>query len=173
MTPITEQRVGFGLTRVSDYDPIDNSLALGIHGALAGAPDMFAVMRMLHNVEAGASGDELAVLPRRLVELATIGGARTAGLSDRIGSIERGKAADLILVNTDAVNMGPMNDDPSALLVYSASPGNVEAVMVGGRWRKRADALTELDPHRLADAAAASLNAVTGRAQQSRQRPQQ
>lgn len=145
LTPVTEQRVGFGVTRLADYLPHLSRVSLGIDGGLAGAPDMAAQMKMLHNIEAGASGDELAYTPRRLLELATIDGARAVGLGDTIGSIEPGKRADLQLVDPRAPNMGPMNDDPTALLVYAAGPRNTRLVMVDGHILKRNGRLTRLD----------------------------
>ena len=163
LTPITEQRVGFGITRLSDY--ANAPVTLGIDGGLAGAPDMFATMKMLHNVEVGGAGDELAVLPRRLLELATIEGARAVGMGDVVGSIEPGKAADLVLVDTRSLDMGPPGDDPSALLVYSANPQNVAATMVAGRWAKRDGRLTAIDAPDLVARAARSLEEVRERAE--------
>ena len=163
LTPITEQRVGFGITRLSNY--ANAPVTLGIDGGLAGAPDMFTMMKVLHNVEVGGAGDELAVLPRRLLELATIEGARAVGMADVIGSIEPGKAADLALIDTRSVNMGPLGDDPSALLVYSAKPHNVAATMVAGRWTKRDGRLTMIDARDLAARVDRSLREVRERAE--------
>ncbi|WMS41897.1 amidohydrolase family protein [Acuticoccus sp. MNP-M23] len=163
LTPITEQRVGFGVTRVNDYRPVFGSIGLGIDGALGGAPDMFDVMKMLHNVQAGAAGEELAILPRRVLEFATAEGARSIGMGEHIGSIEVGKRADLQLIATDTLNMGPLNDDPSALLVYSAAPRNVVLVMVDDAIVKRDGRLTALAPAELAREAARSLQAIRKR----------
>ncbi len=162
LTPITEQRVGFGVTRVTDYRPVFGNIGLGIDGALAGAPDMFDVMKVLHNVAAGAAGEELAILPRRVLEFATVEGARSIGMADEIGSITVGKRADLQLIAPDAVNMGPLNDDPSALLVYSAAPRNVALVMVGGRIVKHDGRLTGLSARELAQEAVRSIQAIRG-----------
>jgi cytosine/adenosine deaminase-related metal-dependent hydrolase len=64
--------------------------------------------------------------------MATIGGARAIDMDDRIGSIVEGKLADLILVDTDSVNMVPMYDVYSAL-VYAANARDVQTVVVNGR----------------------------------------
>jgi cytosine/adenosine deaminase-related metal-dependent hydrolase len=64
--------------------------------------------------------------------MATIGGARALDMGDRIGSLEVGKLADVVIVDKDAVNMIPMYDVYSAL-VYAASPANVTTTIIHGR----------------------------------------
>ncbi|WP_206435975.1 amidohydrolase family protein [Altericroceibacterium xinjiangense] len=168
LTPITEQRVGFGLTRLKHYTDRVSRVGLGIDGALAGAPDMFAVMRAGHLVQAAVSGDELAMLPRQVLELATIEAARAIRLDSRIGSLEPGKLADLILIDTQALNMGFPVSDPSSLLVYSARPENVSTVMVGGNVVKRDSQLTQIDSQRLVASADRSLGKIRERADAAR-----
>jgi cytosine/adenosine deaminase-related metal-dependent hydrolase len=69
---------------------------------------------------------------KKVVEMATIGGARALNMQDRIGSLEVGKLADLIIVDTDSVNMIPMYDVYSAL-AYAANPRDVRTVIIHGR----------------------------------------
>ena len=164
LTPITEHRVGFGLTRLRHYTNPVSRIGLAIDGALAGAPDMFAVMRAGHMVQAAVSGDELAILPREVLQLATIDGARAIGMDASIGSLEPGKQADMILVDPAALNMGFPESDPSSLLVYSAKPQNVSLVMVGGKVLKRGGRMTRIDERQLVTAADRSLAAVRERA---------
>lgn len=164
LTPITEHRIGFGLTRLSHYTDAVSRVGLGIDGALAGAPDMFAVMRNGHMVQTAVSEDELAILPREVLRLATIGGARAIGMDAAIGSLEPEKQADMILVDPAALNMGFPRDDPSALLVYSAKPHNVAMVMVGGKILKQGGRMTRLDERRLVAAADLSLAGIRARA---------
>ena len=165
LTPITEHRIGFGLTMLGHYTGTASRVGLGIDGALGGAPDMFAVMRNAHMVQTAASGDELAILPREVLRLATMGGAEAIGMSDRIGSLEPGKRADMILIDPSALNMGFPATDPSALLVYSAKPANVRMTMVEGRILQRGGRLTMLDERAVVDAAQASIEGVMERAE--------
>lgn len=67
-----------------------------------------------------------------VVELATRGGARALHLEDRLGSLEPGKLADVILVDTDSTAMVPLHD-PYAALVYAASPRDVRTTIIHGR----------------------------------------
>ena len=138
------------------------SLSIGTT-ALAGNADMFATMRATQNIENARAGSEFALPPRRVIELATINGARDLGIADRVGSLAPGKRADLILVRTTDVNIGPFTD-PAHLLVEAAQPSNVDTVVVDGRILKRGGQLTALDGEQLAREAAASLAAVRARA---------
>lgn len=165
LTPVTEQRVGYGLTQLSDYAAA-GLIGLGIDGpALAGSADLFANMRLLALNESGARRAETAVEPRRILELATLEAARSLGLQDEIGSITPGKRADLILLDLDALNLArPGDTDPAALLVYSATPANVDTVIVDGIVRKRDGRMLDLDVPRLLDEVRGSLETILERA---------
>jgi 5-methylthioadenosine/S-adenosylhomocysteine deaminase len=62
----------------------------------------------------------------------TIGGAKAVGLEDRIGSVEVGKLADLVLIDFDAANLVPVYDYYSHL-IYAISAANVTDVMINGQ----------------------------------------
>jgi cytosine/adenosine deaminase-related metal-dependent hydrolase len=67
-----------------------------------------------------------------VVTMATRGGARALHLEDRIGSLEAGKLADLILIDTDATHLIPLYD-PYSALVYAAGPRDVRTTIIHGR----------------------------------------
>lgn len=79
-----------------------------------------------------------------VVEMATRGGARALHMEDRIGSLEVGKRADLIVLDGDATAMIPRYDVYSAL-VYAASPKDVTSTIVHGRVVMRDRQLTTVD----------------------------
>jgi 5-methylthioadenosine/S-adenosylhomocysteine deaminase len=66
------------------------------------------------------------------VEMATIGGARALHLDKQIGSLETGKKADLILIDTGAPHATPMHNVYSEL-VYASKASDVRTVVVGGK----------------------------------------
>jgi cytosine/adenosine deaminase-related metal-dependent hydrolase len=76
--------------------------------------------------------DRSVMPPINVVEMATIGGARALHMEDRIGSLEIGKLADIVVVSTHDVNMTPIYN-PYSALVYSANASNVRHVIVNGR----------------------------------------
>lgn len=165
VTPLTEHRVGYGLTRIDRFAGT-RRLGFGIDGsALAGFTDMFALMRLVALTQTGATRDETAVSPRRLLELATVGGARALGLDAEIGALVPGRAADLQIVRLDAWHLAGFDGgDPSGLLVYSARPEDVAAVMVGGRFVKRDRRLLGFDAAALLGQARSSIRSVRRRA---------
>jgi len=77
-----------------------------------------------------------AILPaQKALDLATIEGAKALGMHDKIGSIEIGKTADLILVDTRSPNLMPIHGKDTVVshLVYSVSSTNVDTSIVNGR----------------------------------------
>jgi 5-methylthioadenosine/S-adenosylhomocysteine deaminase len=73
---------------------------------------------------------------RQLLEMATINGAKVAGVAGKTGSLTPGLAADIAVIDATAINMVPLID-PVAAVTLCADVSNVESVMVGGTWRKR------------------------------------
>jgi 5-methylthioadenosine/S-adenosylhomocysteine deaminase len=167
LSPFTELRTGFGFPQTGELLAARIPVGLSVDtNALAGNADMFAIMKLIQNVENGRKESEYAMPARRVLELATIEGARSIGLGDQCGSLTPGKRADLILVDTGAINMG-VDGDPAHLahlIVEAASPANVDTVMIDGRILKRKGALTKMDARRIASEAAAASRAVLKRA---------
>jgi 5-methylthioadenosine/S-adenosylhomocysteine deaminase len=67
-----------------------------------------------------------------VLRMATIDGARALGLGERIGSLEPGKQADLIVIDTHRPHLVPMYH-PASQLVYAARGSDVAAVVIDGR----------------------------------------
>jgi 5-methylthioadenosine/S-adenosylhomocysteine deaminase len=78
------------------------------------------------------SGDPTALDARTVLKMATKWGAEAIGLGDKIGSIKKGKAADLVMIGLNRPHLTPMYNVYSHM-VYAARPCDVETVMVGGR----------------------------------------
>ena len=74
----------------------------------------------------------LALNAQSVVEMATIDGARALHMEKEIGSLEKGKKADLILISLDEPNAVPMYD-VYAQIAYSLKGSDVEKVMIGGK----------------------------------------
>ncbi|KKK39923.1 amidohydrolase [Mesobacillus campisalis] len=122
-----------GVARIQDLLAAGVEVGLGTDGPSSGNTlDLFAQMRLFGNFHKTFLQDRSAFPAREIVRLATLGGARVLGLQEQIGSIEAGKQADFILVETDSVNMFPIFD-PYSALVYSAHAGNVRDVFIAGK----------------------------------------
>lgn len=97
--------------------------------------DMFEAMRVACLIQGGIHENEERLTAKDAIRMATINGAKLLGLDNKIGSIEIGKDADLILVNIeenlDNITMLP-NLNEIANLVYNTSGRNVETTIVKG-----------------------------------------
>jgi cytosine/adenosine deaminase-related metal-dependent hydrolase len=98
---------------------------------------------------------------RDVLEFATIDGARTCGLGDRVGSLTPGKQADIVLLNVNAINTMPMVD-PIGTIVVFADTSNVDSVYVAGRALKRNGQLVDADLRQLFERLEASRNHILG-----------
>ena len=164
LSPYTELRIGFGMPMTGEY--LDAGVPVGLSvdtTTLSGNADMFAIMKAIQNVENARALDEFRLPARRVLELATIEGARSMGMADEIGSLTPGKRADLITIDTRQLNLALVTDAPH-LVVEAAQPANVDTVIIDGRILKRDGALTALDIGAIVDDARAAHAALMERA---------
>ncbi len=157
--------------------PFHRLLQAGIRPSLSGdtetkcTGDMFTQMRMLwayHRSTLTRLGPEYAaqapsVTMRDILGYATIEGAKALGKESEIGSLTPGKRADLQLIDTTALNLGPIQD-PAASVVLAAHEGNVRHVLVGGKFVKRNGTLVGVNQEELMDEARRSQQNLLERA---------
>jgi len=104
-------------------------------------------------------GDPKVATAEEMFTMATIGGARALHLEDRIGSIEVGKRADLVIVDFDRPNQTPFYNIYSHL-VYATKADSVDSVMIEGRWVMSGKRLLTLDESAIKRVANAYHNQV-------------
>ena len=164
LSPYTEMRIGFGFPQTGALLAGGVLVTLSVDtAALSGNADMFGVMKATLNVENARAENEFKLTARKVLEMATIDGARGLGIADRVGSLVVGKRADLMMVRTGDINMGPLTDAPH-LLVEAAQPSNVDTVMVDGRILKRKGKLTAIHADQVVRECALALAGVRQRA---------
>jgi 5-methylthioadenosine/S-adenosylhomocysteine deaminase len=119
--------------------PVIEMLAAGVPVGLAtdGAAsnnnqDLFEEMDLAAKLQKISRMDPRALPAAQVVEMATIGGARALHLDKRIGSLETGKQADLIVVDTSAPHATPMYNVHSEL-VFALKATDVRTVVIAGR----------------------------------------
>ena len=131
--PESNMKLASGTAPVPGYLASGVAIGLGTDGAASNNDmDMFEAMRtasLLHKLQ---TGDPQAVGARTALEMATIGGARALGMGDRLGSLEPGKRADLIVVSMASARQTPMYD-PISHLVYTSRGGDVRTTIVHGK----------------------------------------
>ncbi len=94
--------------------------------------DMFGEMDMAAKIHKFVSGDPTALPAKTVFRMATMGSAEVIGQADRLGSLEPGKLADVVLVDARRAGMTPLYN-PYSHLVYTARGGDVSTVLVHGR----------------------------------------
>jgi 5-methylthioadenosine/S-adenosylhomocysteine deaminase len=143
------------------------NLCLSIDATSLGSVSMFDAMHTLWNLGVPWNGTETEKLPRldfgQCLEMATINGARALGLASVAGSLSPGKRADIVLLRASDLNMSPRGEVRTAL-VRSATPANVDSVIVDGRFLKRSGKLLNVDIAQVVAEADESLDAIRRRA---------
>jgi 5-methylthioadenosine/S-adenosylhomocysteine deaminase len=147
------------------------SLSIDVVSGVGGS--MFGEMRGMLEAERGRRNQPyldrwedvppLSLTTRDAIEFATIEGARTLGLEDRIGSLTPGKQADVILLDTAGAGLGLLNNLSAAVTVSDVA--NVDTVLVAGEVRKRGGHLVDVDvaaARRRAEASRDRLFAAAG-----------
>ncbi|WP_431301076.1 amidohydrolase family protein [Tabrizicola sp. BL-A-41-H6] len=135
--------------------------------------DMFTQIRILLaatrgvvNAEALTQNrllDPLPLTARDMLDFATLQGAKTANLDHKTGSLTPGKDADIVILNTDSLNMFPINN-PVGAVIADAHVGNIDSVFVRGRAVKRHGKLVDVDVKALRRRMEASVDGLFGRA---------
>ena len=130
--PGSNLKLGSGIAPVPEMLARGITVSLGADGAACNNRlDMFEEMRLAAVLQAMRKAP--GALPARdVLAMATRGGARTLGLDHEIGSIERGKKADLIVVERDRPHLAP-GPDPYSTLVYAARGSDVRTTIVDGQ----------------------------------------
>ncbi|MCX4760809.1 amidohydrolase [Streptomyces sp. NBC_01275] len=142
--PVSNLKLGCGIAPVPRLLSAGVTVGLGTDGAVSSnSLDVLGAVRQAALVHK-AGGDPTAVGAEQAVRMATIEGARALGLGERLGSLEAGKRADLIVLDLNAPHLRPAHD-PYATLAYAAHSADVRDTVVEGRVLMRGRTLTTLD----------------------------
>ncbi|WP_300460281.1 amidohydrolase [Desulfobacula sp.] len=130
--PESNMKLASGIAPIPRLIEKGVSVGLGTDGCASNNDhDLFAEMDTAAKLHKVALLDPCVMDARTTLKTATIQGAKAIGLGHVTGSLEKGKRADLILVDRDKPHMIPMYD-PYSSLVYSAKASDVSLVMVDG-----------------------------------------
>jgi 5-methylthioadenosine/S-adenosylhomocysteine deaminase len=122
------------------------TVGLGTDGAASNNDlDMFEAMRQAAFLHKLVEQDPTVASAQTVLEMATIGGAAALGMADRIGSLEPGKLADLIVVSMRSARQTPMYH-PVSHLVYVTRGDDVRTTIVNGRVLMRDRRVLTLNP---------------------------
>jgi 5-methylthioadenosine/S-adenosylhomocysteine deaminase len=131
--PVANAKLGTAVSPIKELMDLGVHVGIGTDGpASNNSLDMFWNMRFAALAQKLRYKDATVMNTRKVVEMATLGGARTLGLENMIGSIEVGKRADIILVDFNKPHLKPFHD-VHANLVYSTCGSDVDIVIIDGR----------------------------------------
>jgi cytosine/adenosine deaminase-related metal-dependent hydrolase len=128
--------LGVDLESVASGDMLSQArIALGIQRSLDNAA---------HREKHGTIPSTSTITTREALSWVTVEGARMLKALDRIGSLAPGKQADLVMIRASDLNMQPVHD-PISTVVMQTSLANIDSVMIAGVWKKRGGVLPGID----------------------------
>lgn len=161
--PVSNLKLACGVAPILAWRRAGVPVGLATDGAAsANQMSLWGELRLMALLQKNQAGDPRAFTAYDAVHAATAGGAAVLGLQDRIGTLEPGKRADIILVDARRPGLQPLHD-PFSTLAYATNPGDVETVLVDGRVVVAGGRLTTLElaevTARAAEAARRALGA--------------
>jgi len=155
LEPETEMTQGHGFAITGRVRRLGGCISLGVDLEAGVSGDLFTVLRMalatqraLDNEASrratGGLAERTAIQCREALGWITTGGAQMLKQDHRIGSLTPGKQADVVVIRAGDLNMWPVHD-PVSSVVLQSSIANVEHVLIAGEFRKRDGRL--LYPH--------------------------
>lgn len=131
--PKSNAKLGCGIAPLPDFLEAGIRVGFGTDSpASSNIMDMFGEMRTAIFLHRGMRRDAKVLNADECVQMATLGGARTLRMEDRVGSLEPGKQADMIAVDMEFSHFTPVHD-PYSSLVYGANQEDIFFTMVAGR----------------------------------------
>ena len=132
--PCSNMKLASGIAPVSKLMKNDICVSIGTDGASSNNNlDLIEELKTASLLQKVDTLDPKALTANEAIAMGTIKGAEALGLSDEIGSIEVGKKADLILIDTNTANMTPDSTNLSSNIIYSANGSNVDTTICNGK----------------------------------------
>lgn len=146
ITPETEMQMGMGFPVTNRLLSAGGMPSFGVDIVSQNSGDMLSQIRLglqtaraIDNeavLETGASPEKVRLTVRDALRFGTEGGAVAMGYGSEIGHLRPGAAADIAVFGTQGLNMSPMSD-PVSMLVLQARPGDAHTVLVDGQIMKQ------------------------------------
>lgn len=131
--PVSNLKLGCGIANISEMVKQGINVTLGTDGQGSGSNlDLLETMKYTALLQKGVKEDATLLPAYEVLKMATINGAKALGLEDKIGSIEVGKKADIIVLDLqNSAVTNPINDLCSDI-VYNAKGNNVITTIING-----------------------------------------
>jgi 5-methylthioadenosine/S-adenosylhomocysteine deaminase len=143
--PKSNLKLANGFCPVAQFQKRGINVALGTDSAVSNNNlDMIEETRTAALIAKAITNDPCALKAPEALAMATINGAHALGLDAEIGSLEIGKAADIISINLETLSASPVYD-PIAQIVYASHANDITNVWVAGKQLLANGRLTTLD----------------------------
>ena len=131
--PASNMKLGNGIAPIPRMLKKKINVALGTDGAASNNTlNMFHELSLMTLIHKGVSEQAQCISAKEGLKMMTMAGAKAMGKEYEIGSVEEGKKADLVILNTDTASFMPRNDY-IASLAYSCNGSEVDTVIVNGQ----------------------------------------
>jgi cytosine/adenosine deaminase-related metal-dependent hydrolase len=162
--PASNLKLASGVPKVPEMINSGINIGLGCDGAPCNnSYDMIREMKLAALIQKARLLDPKVMPAATVLAMATINGAKAVGLEKDIGSIEKGKRADLAIIDLRKPHLVPFEDVVSTI-VYSASGADVDSVLIGGKFVVKDGVAQTLDERTVLDEAEAHRAEVMERA---------
>ncbi|MGX4600597.1 amidohydrolase [Faecalimicrobium sp. JNUCC 81] len=149
--PAAAMKVVLGFASIPEMLDKGITVSIGTDGAPSNnRMDMMRDMYLTSLIHKGRTLNPTVVNAEKILEMATINGAKCALLDKEIGSLEVGKKADMIILNPNTIHSLPMHN-PIGNIVYAMSSENIESTICDGKWLMKEKEILVLDESKLLD----------------------
>ena len=144
--PCSNMKLASGVAPVSKLIENDICVSIGTDGASSNNNlDLIEELKTASLLQKVSTSDPKVLNSDDAIAMGTIKGAEALGLESEIGSIEVGKKADIVLIDTNSANMVPDSSSLSSNIIYSANGSNVDTTICDGKILMENKKLTILD----------------------------
>ncbi len=160
--PESNLKLASGACRVADLLSAGTNVCLGTDSAASNNDlDMIGEMRTAALLGKLTASNATALPAWQCLEMATINGAKALNVQDKIGSLEKGKSADMVAIDLNQPSTQPVYD-PISQIVYSVNRNHISDVWVEGQARVRNHRLVDIDTPKLIEKSAIWGERISG-----------
>ncbi len=151
--PESNLKLASGFCPVGELVKAGVNVCLGTDGTASNNDlDMFGEMRTAALLAKGVANDSTCLDAHTTLKMATLNGAKALGLDETIGSLKKGKQADIVAINLDQLETAPLYE-PVSQIIYSANRQQVSDVWISGKQLLKNRELTTMEYSKLMEKA--------------------
>lgn len=144
--PVSNMYLASGVAPIPEMLKNNITVSLGVDGAASNnGQDMLELMKTAALLQKVSTCNPTVITAEKVLEMATIDGAKAIGMEKEIGSLETGKRADFVIFNPYLSPKAVPVHNPVSTLVYSSTMRNIESVAVDGEFIMRDGVISTIE----------------------------